>query len=54
MLSRTGLGVLIIGKLGGSLLDRWVGAPFLMIAAVNALTASFALAVYVQHCRKEE
>lgn len=54
MLVLTGLGVLIIGKLGGTLLDRWVGAPFLMIAGVNALTASFAMTVYVQHRRKAE
>lgn len=42
-----GLGVLLIGKIGGNLLDVWVGSPFMIMGVVNFLVSALAFHVYL-------
>ncbi|KAK4047462.1 hypothetical protein OIV83_005374 [Microbotryomycetes sp. JL201] len=43
-----GLGILVIGKIGGSLFDKWVGAPFVLVGASHVVVAVVALYVIIR------
>jgi len=47
----TGVGILVLGKLGGSLFDRWVGWPFLLVALVNAVVVVASLSLWWRNSR---
>ncbi|KAL8283293.1 hypothetical protein RQP46_005703 [Phenoliferia psychrophenolica] len=41
-----GLGILIVGKAGGSLFDQWVGAPFLLVGILAGAVSAFAAGLH--------
>ncbi|KAM0790360.1 hypothetical protein ACM66B_003243 [Microbotryomycetes sp. NB124-2] len=43
-----GIGILLIGKIGGSLFDKWVGSPFVLVGASHVVVALVALYVLVK------
>lgn len=49
--SPTGIGILVLGKLSGSLFDHWVGWPFLLVALVNAVVIVASLGVWWRNSR---